>query len=78
MFVNTIVYVETQDWTEIFKKVKKKQAKIFSIMNQKSPNEKYIDHSLMKAQQGEVIQGMLLFDIHFYLISEVYRMKYIR
>ncbi|MDD3402492.1 MAG: MurR/RpiR family transcriptional regulator [Hespellia sp.] len=77
VFVNTIDHVETMDLSEVFDNIKEHGAKILGITNHKSKYKEYIDCEILSESADGVAQGMIMFDTYFYMLSEIYRMKYI-
>lgn len=77
VFVNTIDHVETMDLDEVFQNIKGHSAKIYGITNSKSKYKEYVDHTIMSEGSSGVAQGMFMFDTYFYMLSEIYRMKYL-
>ena len=77
VFANTIDHAETMDLTEVFENARKCGAKIFGIQSGKSKYEDYLECDLVNDAAGGVLKGTVIFDIYFYLLSEIYRMKYI-
>lgn len=77
VFVNTIDHAETMDLTEVFENAKDQRAKVLGIKNGKSKYRNYIDYDLIECGSLEIFASMLVIDIFFYTLSEVYRMKYI-
>lgn len=75
--MNTIDHVETMDLDEVFQNIKGHGAKIYGITNSKSKYKEYIDHTIMSEGASGVAQGMFTFDTYFYMLSEIYRMKYL-
>lgn len=77
VFVNTIDHVETMDLQMVFENIKEKGARIFGITNHKSKYQKYITQEILNTGIGNVAQGLVTFEMYFYMLSEIYRMNYI-
>lgn len=77
VFANTIDHAETMDLTEVFENARTCGAKIYGIQCGKSKYENYIECELVNEGAGGVLKGTAVFDICFFLLSEIYRMKYI-
>lgn len=77
VFVNTIDRAETMDFTEVFENAEDCGAKIFGIQSGRTKYDEYIDCELVNDETAGVLKGMAVYDICFYLLSEIYRMKYI-
>ncbi len=77
VFANTIDHAETMDLTEVFENARKCGAKIYGIQSGKSKYEEYLESELVNDAAGGVLKGTVVFDLYFYLLSEIYRMKYI-
>lgn len=78
VFVSTIDHIETMDLSEVFENIRKKKAKIFGIENGNSKYKKFIDCELISNNSPGFVKNMMVFELYFYLLSEVYRMKYIQ
>lgn len=77
VFANMIDHLETMDMVPVFENMKKNQAKVFGIAPDKSRYRKYIDRILFKSRGEIAAEGVLAFQIYFFMLSEIYRMKYI-
>lgn len=77
VFADTIDHAETMDLTEVFENARKCGAKIYGIHSGKSKYEDYFECELVNDVSGGVLKGTVVFDIYFYLLSEIYRIKYI-
>ena len=74
MIVNMIEHVETMDMELVFNNIKKKRAKIYGVSTR---YEKYLDKELFYSDKDKIVTGVLMFDLYFLMLSEIYRMKYI-
>lgn len=77
VFISTIDHVEAMDLSAVFENIQKKKAKIFGIESRNSKYKKYIDRELLVSDSTEAVKNMMVFELYFYLLSEIYRMKYI-
>nr|WP_305137453.1 MurR/RpiR family transcriptional regulator [uncultured Schaedlerella sp.] len=75
VIVNMIEHVETMDMELVFANIKAKGAKIYGVSKR---YKKYLDRELFRGSREKVVTGVLLFDLYFLMLSEIYRMKYIR
>ncbi|MDE7310580.1 MAG: MurR/RpiR family transcriptional regulator [Eubacterium sp.] len=75
VIVNMIEHAETMDMEPVFESMKMQQAKIYGISDK---YEKYLDRKLFTSDTKRVVRGVMLFDMYILMLSEVYRMKYIR
>ena len=73
--VNMIEHAETIDMKPVFETIKTQKAKIYGISDK---YEKYLDRKLFGSDTKRVVRGVMLFDMYILMLSEVYRMKYIR
>lgn len=78
VFVSTVDHLEAMDLSRVFENIQKKKAKIFGIGNANSKYKKFIDRELMSNDPAGIVKSMMVFELYFYLLSEVYRMKYIQ
>ena len=74
VIVNMIEHVETMDMELVFNNIKKKRAKIYGVSTR---YEKYLDKELFYSDKDKIVTGVLMFDLYFLMLSEIYRMKYI-
>ena len=77
VFINTIEHAETMDMRDMFWQIKQKGATILGIASEKSKYAGYIDQNIIEGKHRNVVEGVMIFDMFFYMLSEVYRMKYI-
>lgn len=77
VFVSTIDHAETMDLTRIFTNVSQSGACILGMQNSNTKYKKYIEKNLICTEPAGVLSSIILFESYFYLLSEVYRMKYI-
>lgn len=77
VFVNTIDHAETMDITDVLENAKKRNATIFGIENGKTKYSHYLDDDLINLGGEQVMIGTAVFDLYFYMLSEIYRMRYI-
>lgn len=77
VFVNTIDHAETMDMTEVFERIKNRGATILGVQSGKSKYKNFMDYNLIDCPTSEIFTSILVIDIFFYTLSEVYRMKYI-
>ena len=75
VIVNMIEHVETMDMEPVFANIKAKGAKVYGASKR---YKKYLDRELFRGSREKVVTGVLLFDLYFLMLSEIYRMKYIR
>lgn len=78
VFINTIEHVETMDLSPVFKNMKEQGATIFGITIKNSKYKEYIAQELLVSGEGKIVEELIAFDIYFYMLSEIYRMKYIK
>lgn len=78
VFINTIEHVETMNLQPIFENIKKQAANILGLTTRKSKYKAYIDWDIFDEETEKVAEGVMIFDMYFYMLSEIYRMKYIR
>ena len=77
VFISTIEHAETMNLHSVFESIQKQKAKVLGYQLNKSKYKEFIDLELLKYEQGSVSEGIIVFDTYFYMLSEVYRMKYI-
>lgn len=77
VFINTIEHVETMDFGPVFKNIKNQGAAILGFTIKNSKYKEYIDQELMVGGNGKIVEELIAFDVYFYMLSEIYRMKYI-
>lgn len=74
VIVNMIEHVETMDMEPVFANIKAREAKVYGAS---ARYKRYVDRELFRGSTEKVITGVLLFDLYFLMLSEIYRMKYI-
>lgn len=77
VFTNMIDHLETMDMTQVFENIKKKKARVYGCVAGKSRYQRYFDRVLFHGKAGSVVEGVLAFQMYFFMINEIYRMKYI-
>lgn len=77
VFTNMIEHLETMDMTPVFETIKKKNAKVFGSSAGKSKYRRYFDKVLFTSEVGNVVEGVLAFQMYFFLLNEIFRNKYI-
>ncbi|GAA0800423.1 hypothetical protein GCM10008910_28310 [Faecalicatena orotica] len=77
VFINTIEHAETMDLKPVFESIKKQNAVILGLTLSNSKYREYIDQELLGDENGKIVERLMAFDIYFYMLSEIYRMKYI-
>ena len=77
VFTNMIDHLETMDMTQVFENIKKKKARVYGSLAGKSRYQIYFDRVLFHGNAGSVVEGVLAFQMYFFMINEIYRMKYI-
>ena len=77
VFVNTIEHAETMDLGVVFERIRERGSKVIGFATNKSKYRKYVDKELIKDDDRQIIKTLVTFDMYFYLLSEIYRMKYI-
>lgn len=75
VIVNMIEHVETMDMEPVFANIKAQRARVYGASVR---YKRYMDRELFRGSREKVVTGVLLFDLYFLMLSEVYRMKYIR
>lgn len=74
VIVNMIEHVETMDMEPVFANIKAQGARVFGVSVR---YKRYMDRELFRGSTEKVITGVLLFDLYFFMLSEIYRMKYV-
>lgn len=77
VFTNMIDHLETMDMTQVFENIKKQKAKVYGSTARKSRYQSYFDKVLFSSKEGNVAEGVLAFQMYFFMLNEIYRMKYI-
>ena len=77
VFIHTIEHAETMDLKQVFESINEQGASIFGVGASKSKYREYMDRILMENDNGKIVESMLSFDVYFYMLSEIYRLKYI-
>lgn len=77
VFVSTIDHAETMDLTSIFTTASQNGACILGMQNSNTKYKKFIEKNLISAEPAGVLSSVIVFEFYFYLLSEVYRMKFI-
>ena len=77
VFVNMIDHAETMDFTEVFENAISRHSKLYGIQCGRTKYEEYLTCDLVSDDSPGVLKGMIIFDMYFYFLNEVYRMKYI-
>jgi len=77
VFIHTIEHAETMDMKQVFESINEQGASIFGVGASKSKYREYMDRILMENDNGKIVESMLSFDVYFYMLSEIYRLKYI-
>lgn len=77
VFISTIEHAETMNLDTMFQSIKKQQATVYGLTTRKSKYKDYIDHVILDEDNGKIAEGVLSFSMYFYILSEIYRMKYI-
>ncbi|RHV00605.1 MurR/RpiR family transcriptional regulator [Firmicutes bacterium OM07-11] len=77
VFTNMIDHLETMDMTQVFENIKRQKARVYGSMAGKSRYQIYFDQILFSSKEGNVVEGVLTFQMYFFMLNEIYRMKYI-
>ena len=77
VFTNMIDHLETMDMTQVFENIKRQKARVYGSMAGKSRYQIYFDQILFSSKEGNVVEGVLTFQMYFFILNEIYRMKYI-
>lgn len=74
VIVNMIEHVETMDMEPVFVNIKAQKARVYGASVR---YKRYMDRELFRGSTEKVVTGVLLFELYFLMLSEIYRMKYI-
>lgn len=78
VFVHTIEHAETMDMKSVFESLKRQGACIWGIGTSRSKYKEYMNKELLSNDSDKIVEAMISFDSYFYMLSELYRMKYIK
>ena len=77
-FCTTIEYAETKDVHRLFREFKSKGVEIALFSSGPSRYDQYADHYLCRGSGGAgVLSQLLLFDMYFYALSDLFRCRYL-
>lgn len=78
VFISIIEHAETMNMGALFEQIKKSGAQSFMVSASKSRYKKYVTRVLLEeAGKQDVAAEMIVFDMCFYMLSEIYRLHYL-
>lgn len=78
VFISTIEHAETMNLQSVFESIRNQKATIFGFTTSKSKYKDYIDYELLSGTVDKVAEGVTIFNMYFNMLSEIYRINYIK